>query len=91
MRYLLEAACAARKVRVRITAQLIEAETGPIFVGRQVRRPDRGGLRSAGPITASVLGTIEPSLRGAEIARAERKRPDNLGAYDLYLRALPHA
>jgi tetratricopeptide (TPR) repeat protein len=33
----------------------------------------------------------EPSLRGAEIARAQRKRPDNLGAYDLYLQALPHA
>jgi adenylate cyclase len=29
-------------------------------------------------------------LRDAEIARVERKRPDNLDAYDLLLRALPH-
>ena len=30
-------------------------------------------------------------MRGAEIERARRKGPDNLNAYDLYLRALPHA
>jgi adenylate cyclase len=32
---------------------------------------------------------VEPTLRKAEIERAHRKRPDNLDAYDLYLRALP--
>ena len=36
------------------------------------------------------MGVIEPNLRRAEIERARRKRPDSLGAYDLYLRALPH-
>ena len=30
-------------------------------------------------------------MRGAEIERARRKGPDDLNAYDLYLRALPHA
>ena len=39
----------------------------------------------------SVIGAIEPALRQAEIARARRKRPDSLDAYDLYLRALPFA
>ena len=42
-------------------------------------------------ITAGAVGAIEPSLRLAEIERARRKRPDRLDAYDLYLRALPHA
>src|SRR5262249_25104120 len=41
-------------------------------------------------ITLSVVGAIEPSLRDAEIERVKRKRPDNLDAYDLVLRALPH-
>ena len=41
-------------------------------------------------ITETIVGVIEPSLRRAEIERARRKRPDSLGAYDLYLRALPH-
>jgi adenylate cyclase len=38
----------------------------------------------------SVVGVIEPSLRQAEIERVKRKRPDNLDAYDLVLRAMPH-
>jgi len=39
-------------------------------------------------ITESVVGVIEPQIRQAEIERARRKRPENLDAYDLYLRAL---
>ncbi len=42
-------------------------------------------------ITAGVIAAIEPSLRQAEIERAKRKRPDNLDAYDRYLRALEQA
>ena len=41
-------------------------------------------------ITESVVGAIEPSLRRAEIERSKRKPPENIGAYDLYLRALPN-
>jgi len=42
-------------------------------------------------ITAGVVAAIEPSVRRAEIERAKCKRPDNLDAYGLYLRALEHA
>jgi adenylate cyclase len=41
-------------------------------------------------ITQSIVGIIEPSLQRAEIERAQRKRPDSLDAYDLYLRAVPY-
>ena len=41
-------------------------------------------------ITESVVGAIEPSLRLAEIERSTRKSPSDIGAYDLYLQALPH-
>jgi adenylate cyclase len=37
-----------------------------------------------------VVAAIEPSLRQAEIERVKRKRPENLDAYDLVLRAIPH-
>ena len=37
-----------------------------------------------------MVGAIEPTVRKAEIERARRKPADNLGAYDLYLQALPH-
>src|SRR6202022_4999366 len=33
----------------------------------------------------------EPSLRQAEVERVKRKRPENLDAYDLVLRATPFA
>jgi len=39
----------------------------------------------------SVIGAVEPTLRKAEVERARRKRPENLDAYDLFLRALPFA
>ena len=41
-------------------------------------------------ITEKVVGVVEPSLRQSEIEHSRRKRPENLDAYDLYLRALPH-
>jgi adenylate cyclase len=41
-------------------------------------------------ITASVVGAIEPTLRKEEIERVRRKPVENIGAYDLYLRALSH-
>jgi tetratricopeptide (TPR) repeat protein len=34
---------------------------------------------------------MEPQIRKAEIERVRRRRPDSLDAYDLFLRALPHA
>ena len=37
-----------------------------------------------------MVGIVEPSLRKSEIERSRRKRPENLDAYDLYLRAVPH-
>jgi hypothetical protein len=39
-------------------------------------------------VASSVVGAIEPRLRLSEIERAARKPTENLGAYDLYLRAL---
>ena len=35
------------------------------------------------------MNAIEPKLRATEIARARRKRPDSLDAFDLFLQALP--
>jgi tetratricopeptide (TPR) repeat protein len=41
-------------------------------------------------ITDRVVGIVEPNVQRSEIERSRRKRPENLDAYDLYLRALPH-
>jgi len=41
-------------------------------------------------VTINVVSAIEPKLLQTEIELASRRRPDNLSAYDLCLRAMPH-
>ena len=89
-RYVLEGSLRKAGNRVRITGQLIEAGSGThVWADRYDRALD-DIFEVQDEITLSVIGAIEPSLRQAEIERARRKRPDNLDAYDLYLRALPY-
>ena len=40
-------------------------------------------------ITDRVVGIVEPSLQRSEIERSRRKRPENLDAHDLVMRAMP--
>ena len=75
---------------MRVTGQLIEAETGRhVWADRYDRTLD-DVFAIQDELTMSVVAAIEPSLRQAEIERVKRKRPDSLDAYDLVLRALPH-
>jgi TolB-like protein/Tfp pilus assembly protein PilF len=90
-RYVLEGSLRKAGNRVRITGQLIEAATGAHVWAERYDRALDDIFELQDEITLSVIGAIEPSLRQAEIERARRKRPESLDAYDLYLRALPHA
>jgi adenylate cyclase len=78
-----------RKVadRLRITADLVEAATGMhVWTERYERKLDDIFVLQD-ELTLSVVATIQPSLRSAEIERVKRKRPDSLDAYDLVLQA----
>ncbi|MEZ2141917.1 adenylate/guanylate cyclase domain-containing protein [Bradyrhizobium sp. DN5] len=89
VRYVLEGSVRRAADRVRITAQLIDAETrAHIWADRYDRAVD-DIFALQDEITVSTVAAIEPSVRQAEIERAKRKRPDNLDAYDLLLRATP--
>src|SRR6516164_4384872 len=90
VRYVLEGSLRKSGNRVRLTAQLIEAGSGRHVWAERYDRALDDIFAVQDEITLSVVGTIEPSLRQAEIERAKRKRPDSLDAYDFYLRALPH-
>ena len=88
-RYVLEGSVRKSGDRVRVTAQLIEAESArSVWSARYDRKQDEV-FALQDDLAMSVVAAIEPNLRAAEIERVKRKRPDNLDAYDLLLRALP--
>lgn len=90
VRYVLEGSVRKAANRVRVTAQLIEAETGRhVWADRYDRTMD-DVFELQDELTMTVVGVLEPSLRQAEIERVKRSRPDSLDAYDLVLRAMPH-
>jgi TolB-like protein/class 3 adenylate cyclase len=91
VRYVLEGSVRKSANRLRITGQLIEGATGTHVWADKFEGPLEDVFDLQDQLTASIVGAIEPSLRRAEIQRARLKRTESLGAYDLYLRALPHA
>jgi adenylate cyclase len=90
MRYVLEGSVRKAGGRVRITGQLVEGETGVHIWAERYDSPLDDIFALQDEITLNVVGAIEPNLRDAEIERVKRKRPENLDAYALVLRALPH-
>src|SRR6516164_7163658 len=88
VRYVLEGSVRKAGTRIRITGQLIDAATGAHIWAERYDGAMDDIFDLQDKITSNVVSAIEPSVRAAEIERATRKRPENLDAYDCYLRAL---
>ncbi len=88
--YLLAGSVQKAGNRIRIIVQLIETEGGAQIWTAQHDGTidDIFDLRDR--ITEQVAGALQPSIRLAEIERSRRKRPQELGAYDYAMRAMPH-
>ncbi len=89
VRYILEGSVQKAGNRLRITVQLIDA-VGNIHIWADKfdgTVEDMFDLQDR--ITEQVVGALQPSIRLAEIERARRKRPQDLGAYDYTMRAMP--
>jgi TolB-like protein/Tfp pilus assembly protein PilF len=89
VRYVLEGSVRKGGNRVRITGQLIDAESGTHLWADRFDGDLEDIFELQDRVTVNVVGAIEPSLRMAEIERSKRKPPGDMDAYDLYLRALP--
>ena len=89
-RYVLEGSVRKGGSRLRITAQLIEAETGAHLWADRFDGALDDVFDLQDQITERIVGVVEPNVIKSEIERSRRKHPDNLAAYDLCLRALPH-
>jgi adenylate cyclase len=90
VRYLVEGSVRRVGERVRITAQLVEAESGNHIWSTRVDGAVGDLFDLQDRIAAEVASAIQPSIRRAEIERARSKRPEKLAAYDLVMRAFPH-
>jgi TolB-like protein/class 3 adenylate cyclase len=89
VRYVLEGSVRKAAGRVRITSQLIEAETGTHLWADRFDGSLEDVFELQDQVAANVAGVIEPTLQAAEVERGRKRRADNLDAYQLYLRALP--
>jgi adenylate cyclase len=89
VRYVLEGAVRKALGKVRITGQLIDAVTGAHIWADRFERDLADVFALQDEVTVAVVSAIQPKLVQTEIAMAARRRPENLTAYDYYLRALP--
>jgi TolB-like protein len=87
VRYVLEGSVRKGGNRVRITAQLIDAETGTHLWADRFDGSLEDVFDLQDQVATSVAGVIEPALQAAETARSAGRPTIDLTAYDLYLRA----
>jgi tetratricopeptide (TPR) repeat protein len=88
VRYVLEGSVRKAGQRLRITGQLVEAETGSHLWAHRFDSVLEDVFDLQDRVTMAVAGAMEPSITQAEIRRANRKPTDNLQAYDWLLRGL---
>jgi adenylate cyclase len=88
VRYVLEGSVRRGGGRVRITAQLIEAESGAHLWADHFDGSLEDVFDLQDQVAISVAGVIEPALEAAERRRSAGRPTDDLTAYDFYLRAL---
>ncbi|MGY8685664.1 adenylate/guanylate cyclase domain-containing protein [Bradyrhizobium sp. UFLA05-153] len=91
VRYVLQGSVRKASGKVRIAGQLIDAITGAHIWADQFERDLTDVFALQDEVTVAVVSAIQPKIVQTEIALAARRRPENLTAYDFYLRALPQS
>ena len=90
VRYVLEGNVRKAGNRVRISAQLIDGDTGNHLWAERYDRELEDIFAVQDELTEVVIGAIAPQVGKAEQQRARLKPPDNLDAWDLYQRGMWH-
>ena len=89
-RYVLEGSVRKAGSQVRVTGQLIDAETGHhLWAGRYDRvLEDLFAIQDE--LTDGIVGALEGAVGRAEAERAHRKPPRSLDAWDIHMRGWWH-
>ena len=90
VRYVLEGSLRKAGGRIRVTAQLVEAETGKHVWAERYDRELADIFAVQDEITEAVTIAIAPAIAHAERQRAMRKPPESLDAWAAYQRGLWH-
>ena len=90
VRYVLEGSLRKSGNRIRLTAQLVEAETGNHVWAERYDRDLADIFTVQDEITEAATIAIAPAIAQAEQQRAMRKPPENLDAWAAYQRGLWH-
>jgi adenylate cyclase len=87
-RYILEGSVRKAGSRLRITAQLIDAQTGHHVWAERFDRQLEDVFDIQDEITNRIAATIVPELEHFEHRRSTAKRTEDLNAWDYYLRGM---
>ncbi len=89
VRYVVEGSLRKAGTRVRISCQLIDGESGQNLWADRFDGTLEDSFELQDQITESVIGSVEPVLRTAEIERARRKPEADRDVYEMARAAFP--
>ena len=85
-RYVIEGSVRKSSNRVRVTAQLIDAESGHHLWARKFDGALDDVFALQDEITRQIVISVEPEMEKAELRKSETKRSTSLDAWDYFLR-----
>ena len=91
VRYVLEGSVRRAEGRVRISAQLIDAESGNHLWAEKYDHAHENIFAQQDEVTRSVVRAIQPEILIDEGRRVSRKNPTNLGAFESCMRGRWHS
>jgi adenylate cyclase len=91
VRYIVEGSVRRSGARVRVTAQLVDADTGNHLWASRYDRELTDVLIVQDEIARAVTQAVTPAVEDAEQRRVLRKPPESLVAWEAYQRGLWHA
>jgi TolB-like protein len=90
VRYVLEGSIRKSSDRIRVTGQLVDTLTGNHIWAERYDRVLEDIFAVQEEVTQVIVSAIAPQIASTEELKATRRRPGNLSAYEIALRAWAH-
>ena len=87
VRYVVEGSVRRLGERIRISAQLIDAETGSHIWGEKYDSDLAGVFSVQDHVVQTIVSTLVGRVQASDVKRARRKPPTSLAAYEFVLKA----